>query len=98
MIDVKDISYWEMLKEKVKKHVGFNCDLYSDKFLSRRIEVRIRALSLNSYARYADILETDSSEKDKLLKELTIHVTHFFRDFSFYDLFMKELILLFVQS
>jgi chemotaxis protein methyltransferase CheR len=92
MIQVSDLQNWDNLKKTITKVLGFNCTDYSDKFLARRVEVRLRALNLDSYQKYSVVLSSDPAEKDRLSKELTIHVTHFFRDIDFYESFKKEVL------
>ena len=83
---------WEILKRIIHGMTGFNCEDYSDSFLKRRIDVRLRALSLNGYADYIGFLKINEGESGKLLKELTIHVTHFFRNLEFYNSFIDNVI------
>ncbi len=90
-LEIKDLEYWDSLKKKINQNLGFNCEQYSDKFLQRRIEVRLRSLNLESYFEYGKVLDS-SDEKEKLEKELTIHVTHFFRDMDFWQAFMDDVI------
>ncbi|MBN1503420.1 protein-glutamate O-methyltransferase CheR [Candidatus Woesearchaeota archaeon] len=92
IIDIKDIGNWSQLKSVITKYVGVDCSQYSDQFLIRRVEVRLRACKLNSLLEYSKILELDMEERQKLNKELTIHVTHFFRDKSLYKTFMGEIV------
>ncbi|MGM5482522.1 MAG: CheR family methyltransferase [Nanobdellota archaeon] len=80
IIDVNDPEYWDLLKRQIKNILHFETSNYRDKFLMRRIECRLRKLGIHSYKEYSTLL-TNSEEEQKLLeKELTIHVTRFFRD------------------
>lgn len=90
MLDVKDTRNYKPLKQAIQRYIGFDCSRYSDSFLSRRIEVRLRANNINSYGRYLDILKTDLEEREHLNKELTIHTTNFFRDITFWNAFIDE--------
>lgn len=91
-MNVSDKQYWALLKKKIKQLHIFNCDNYSDSFLLRRIGCRLRALEINSYSEYMGILEKNFDERSKLLKELTIHVTHFFRDAGLYEKIKENVI------
>lgn len=91
-MEIKDAENWNLLTQTINKEVKFKCEEYNKNFLSRRVEVRLRTLNLNSYKEYAEILKNDEKEQQKLRTELTIHVTHFFRDKEFYDAFKDEII------
>ncbi|MFP4567881.1 MAG: CheR family methyltransferase [Candidatus Woesearchaeota archaeon] len=90
-MDVKDLDFWDDLKREIEKKLEFRCSEYSKNFLQRRVEVRLRANNISSYKEYISLL-SGGVEQKKLLKELTIHVTHFFRDIDFYTSFRKEVI------
>jgi chemotaxis methyl-accepting protein methylase len=92
MTDVTDPQNWNILKEQIKLWTGFNHTSYNDKFLQRRIQVRLNALKLSSYSEYAQALKTNIKEHDLLLKELTIHVTNFFRDQSMWMFLMDKVV------
>lgn len=83
---------FEHLKKKVSKILEFDCRNYSNTFLVRRIDSRLRANSLKTYKEYADFLDKNPEEHKKLDKELTIHVTDFFRDQAMWDVFIKSVI------
>lgn len=87
-----DSEKFNSLKESIRKNIGFDSRNYTDNFLKRRIEVRLRYLSIKSYEEYSRLLAKDPEECKKLEKELTIHTTNFFRDSSLYFYFMKEII------
>lgn len=78
--DVSDDHNWEVLKEKIREIFGFDTRNYRDNFLKRRVECRLRHTNLHSYDEYVNHLVSSKEEQDSLYKELTIHVTHFFRD------------------
>lgn len=83
-IEISDPMNWIFLKRKIKELLGFEVFNYRDTFLKRRIETRLRRNDVRSYAEYARLLEKSKEERDNLEKELTIHVTHFFRDLSLF--------------
>jgi chemotaxis protein methyltransferase CheR len=70
----------EVLKRKIEKERGFNCQFYKEKCLRRRIAVRMRARGQRSFAEYGQLLDRDPAEYDHLLDTLTINVTKFFRN------------------
>ena len=53
---------------------------YKENCLKRRIDVRLRASGVQTYLEYLAVLKRDPSEYDRLLDDLTINVTQFFRD------------------
>jgi chemotaxis protein methyltransferase CheR len=79
MIEEEDPAL-ERLKRKIHEERGFNCHLYKDKCLRRRIAVRMRARGEATYAGYASLLDRDPAEYELLLDALTINVTKFFRN------------------
>ena len=70
----------ELLKRKIERDRGFNCQFYKDKCLRRRIAVRMRARGERTFAEYGSLLDRDPGEYDLLLDTLTINVTKFFRN------------------
>ncbi len=68
------------LLKKIEREKGFRCSSYKDTCLRRRISVRMRAKSAATFADYAEILDTDQSEYDRLIQALTINVSRFFRN------------------
>lgn len=68
------------LMDKITRDRGFQCSSYKDKCLRRRIAVRMRAKSALSHAEYAEVLDADPLEYDRLMRSLTINVTKFFRN------------------
>jgi len=69
-----------VLKRQILKDAGFDCSPYSDKFLKRRFDIRMRANDVGSYREYAVLLKRDPLEYTELIEALTIPVTEFFRD------------------
>jgi chemotaxis protein methyltransferase CheR len=88
----KDTQNFESLKKAIKENLDFDSSIYSDNFLKRRIEVRLRFLGINTYLNYMTFLKANKSECDKLKKELTIHTTNFYRDSSMYNFLTTKLI------
>ncbi len=70
----------ELLKRKIERDRGFNCQFYKEKCLRRRIAVRMRARGERTFADYGALLDRDPAEYDHLLDTLTINVTKFFRN------------------
>jgi len=82
---------FEELKKGVKRILGFNTDQYKDTYLGRRFNARLRAYNLDSYHDYWNLLRNNEKEQDRLLNDLTINVTEFFRDQSVYQFLQQNL-------
>lgn len=67
-------------------------DSYKPRCLRRRIAVRMRAHSVESYEDYLAILERDPGEYEKLADALTINVTNFFRNPEFWKLLRGQIL------
>lgn len=70
----------KQLMEKIYHDRGFDFREYKESTLVRRLDSRMRARGVKTYADYACVLDLDSSEYNKLFDALTIKVTSFFRD------------------
>lgn len=90
--------HFDRLKEKIFKERGFDLNLYSDKYVKRRINTRIlgNELSQNAYEDYMKALDCKPEEYTKLFDALSVNVTEFFRDRTvwekFYNKFLPPLI------
>jgi chemotaxis protein methyltransferase CheR len=80
------------LKQKIERDCGFRCDLYKDKCLRRRLNVRMRARNIDSFGGYAALLDADPGEYDRLVDALTINVTKFFRNREMWDVLAAEIV------
>lgn len=81
-----------MLTEKITRDRGFRCASYKDKCLRRRIAVRMRAKGTVSPDEYANILDRDPREYDRLIRSLTVNVTKFFRNWETYAVIENKVI------
>ena len=61
------------------------CSQYKDRFLRRRLTVRMRARGANTYQDYLGVLRADPGEIDALVAALAINVSSFFRDAPVFD-------------
>ena len=64
---------------------GFRCDAYKESCLRRRLAVRMRACGVHTFTEYAERLDSDAAEYDRLLDALTINVTKFYRNADMWD-------------
>ena len=76
----QDAQELQLLKEQIRRDVGFFCDGYKEHCLRRRIAVRMRARGTHTYAAYAQLLLRDSEEYQRLHDAVTINVSKFFRN------------------
>ncbi|UFS71563.1 protein-glutamate O-methyltransferase CheR [Geomonas sp. RF6] len=76
----------------LKEHDGFTLECYKDKCAKRRIGIRIRATGSASPEDYCELLARDGVERDELLRVLTIHVSHFFRNPSTFAKLSREIL------
>lgn len=75
----------EALLLQVNAVRGFRCDAYKESCLRRRLAVRMRACSVHTFEQYAERLQEDATEYDRLLETLTINVTKFYRNADTWD-------------
>ncbi|MGM5480839.1 MAG: CheR family methyltransferase [Nanobdellota archaeon] len=80
MVEIRDPENFDKLKKLIHETLDFNCDNYSDSFIRRRTLIQLKSNGVESYTEYMHILKHEPLERERLLKQLTIHVTHFFRD------------------
>jgi chemotaxis protein methyltransferase CheR len=63
----------------------FSMSIYKDKCMKRRIAIRMRSCRCLDTAAYCNLLRQSEHELDLLKKNLTIHVSQFFRNHSMFD-------------
>ena len=80
-----DDAGFHMLTAKIARDRGFGCASYKEKCLRRRIAVRMRARGMHGYAEYAQLLDSDAREYERLMDALTINVTRLFRNREVYE-------------
>ena len=71
---------FDALLAHVRCERGLDCSQYKETFLRRRLAVRMRARSVETYQAYLNVLRSDRAEFDALLVALTINLSYFFRD------------------
>lgn len=64
---------------------NFSMSIYKDKCMKRRIAIRMRSCRCLDAAAYCNLLRQSEQELDLLKKNLTIHVSQFFRNPSMFD-------------
>lgn len=83
---------FSLLKRRIFLDRGLDCKQYKENYLKRRFAVRMRATGARDYLEYLRILRNDPNEYTRLLDELTINVTQFFRDEDVYLKLRDEVI------
>lgn len=89
-LEVKDDINLSRLKKKIFYDTTLDCHQYKDNYIKRRIAVRMNARKVPTYLDYMRLLTSDPDEYDALLKDLTINVTHFFRDPEVFHILEEE--------
>jgi chemotaxis protein methyltransferase CheR len=74
----------------VHERTGLDLAPYKDKFLERRVAIRLRATSSARLSDYLDYLGREAGELDHLMQCLTIHVSTFFRNRSTYQAIREQ--------
>ena len=90
--------YWKLLFKKMDKITGLDSNYYNQSFLKRRIKARLLAHDIENISDYLHIIEMDPEEMDHLLKELSIHVTNFFRNQDTFHVFIAETLMEFCKK
>lgn len=70
----------DTIVQTVKRRVGFDLSLYKPRSLQRRIRRRMLATESRSLEVYAELLQTSPDEPERVVREMFISVTQFFRD------------------
>ena len=75
----------------VKRRAGFDLSLYKPRSLERRIRRRVVATESASLEAYAELLQNSPEEVDRVVREMFISVTQFFRDSDAFNALDREL-------
>ena len=96
--DIYEDEEFMMLKQKIFKDISLDLNQYKNNYLKRRIDVRMRTNALRSYTEYYRYLTLNPSEYRDLLRDLTINVTHFYRDPEVYQVIEDEIFPLLIYN
>lgn len=86
------------LRDHIAEETGLATSHYKQKYLKRRIAVRMRRCGVDDYTAYRSLLEHDGDELRALLRDLTINVTQFYRDPSLWDRLRSEVLPLIIYD
>jgi chemotaxis protein methyltransferase CheR len=82
----------DTLLRYLESKIGLNFKQYKPNYLKRRIGVRMRATGCEDYLQYCHYIKQNHDESQKLINDLTINVTEFFRDSDVYEAIRKKII------
>jgi chemotaxis protein methyltransferase CheR len=83
---------FDIIARVLQARSGFCLQGYKEKCVQRRINIRINATGSPSPQAYGALLTKSSAEQQELLRVLTIHVSHFFRNPSTFEKLASELL------
>ena len=89
---MQDDKNLKLLLDKVHRNKGVDFSLYRTSTIKRRLSVRIRKLGLKDTLDYIIHLNQNPSEYDRLIEEITINVTEFFRNPKVFEAIGKKII------
>jgi len=84
---IDDEPGFNYLKRMIRSSIGLDCAYYRDKYLKRRINLKMKEKGYTSYARYGRTIKGDPQEFDELIKFITVNYTKFYRDRDVYNQF-----------
>lgn len=92
MIEFEDEKKLPILKNLLFKKRGLDLSEYKDKYIKRRIAVRLRSTKCKSIEEYIHYLQQNETEYKKLLDVIAIQVTQFFRNPQTFRLIKQKII------
>lgn len=90
MSEYKD-TYFELILKILNERQGFDFSEYRENTIKRRLGRRLSTIRAGDYCEYADILEHDPEESTRLLRDLTIKVSRFFRNNQVFEILFREI-------
>ncbi len=76
----------------LRQRIGHDFANYKEKTFLRRVHRRMQVRDVATLARYADLLDEDTSEALMLFRDLLIRVTSFFRDSEAFDVIERVVV------
>lgn len=93
-----DEAGFDSLIQKIFRLRSFDCRQYRESYIKRRLMVRLRAWKVSSFREYSEVLEKHPEEYIKLIDDITINVTQFFRDATVYKAFRETVLPILLQN
>ncbi|MCE7737400.1 MAG: protein-glutamate O-methyltransferase CheR [Candidatus Heimdallarchaeota archaeon] len=87
---VKDEKYKKQVIEFLGRH-GIEVTSYKERYITRRVKVRLGRLRLSSYKDYLLYLQSNPQEIRSVKESLSINVTRFFRNRDTFDLIKEKM-------
>jgi two-component system CheB/CheR fusion protein len=82
----------EQVLRYLRATTGHDFTRYRETTLGRRLDRRLQVLGLNDLGEYLDLLREDRDEPQRLMSELLINVTRFFRDAEAFETLRRDAI------
>ncbi len=82
----------DILLRYLQAQAGLDFRQYKPNYLKRRIGVRMRATGCSDYLQYRQFVRQNPGEIGRLINDLTINVTEFFRDVDVYEAIRSKVI------
>lgn len=89
--DFSDTAF-EKIRGILKERRNFDIGSYKDKYVKRRISIRVRATRCETVDDYCGLLLGSERELESLMRGLTIHVSHFFRNRPTFEKLRQEVL------
>lgn len=83
---------FDLLLRQLRSGLGLDMKQYKPNYLRRRLGVRMRATGCTDYLQYRQYIKKHPDECQRLINDLTINVTEFFRDEDVYQAIRENLI------
>ncbi|MHA2097180.1 MAG: CheR family methyltransferase [Candidatus Kariarchaeaceae archaeon] len=87
---IKDETYKTKVIEFLALH-GIEVTSYKERYITRRVKVRLGRLRLDSYKEYLTYLQKNPQEIHQVKESLSINVTRFFRNRDTFDLIAEKI-------
>lgn len=81
----------KLLKDLIKKHLDLDLYAYKESQLNRRLTYFIEKNNIVDIENYCISLKNNSIEREKFISYVTINVTKFYRDISFFEKLEEEI-------
>jgi len=87
-----------LLRQEIFKDTSLDFQQYKESYVKRRIGIRMRARGTSTYSDYLHLLRSEPLEYEDLLRDITINVTHFFRDPETFQIIQEEILPLLIYE